>query len=232
VPVAVVAATGGWTIATAVATIVLAAGVLFAFWQLRDAQKSRHAALATDLSRRWDEPALLKAQEAFSKATNKTIRDQAEILYADRDANRAKYDETVPAFLAMQALPNFLEHIGSLEKQGAIPLPVVDDLWGGAILVAWRHWRDAVQLMRDETGRETIYEDFRVIAGWLGVYRACGQPKGLRYTLFRWHRRRRTIKAHRAKVYFPLTDLNRPLVQTLPPGPPISPLFPPRPSRV
>jgi hypothetical protein len=141
-------------IASAVAVLAVIVGAFLALRQIGEGQKTRHAELLLDLSRRWDEPLLKGARLGMVSRTQDEILKLVEVAYSEPQASRDEFYE-------LQPLPNFLEALAIIERRaGGIELELVNELWGSAILTTWNYWRPAVKFMRERQEDETIYANF------------------------------------------------------------------------
>jgi hypothetical protein len=161
-----------WTdLVSAIGTpVVIIVSALFALNQLREAEKSRYAALAADLTRRWDEPLLASSRQAMSLHGHEEIRDIIKANYT----KKATEDE-IEAYYTLQALPNFIEGIAVIEDEfEGLSLDLVDRLWGGVIIRAWERWSMAVEWVREEsqaTAADRAFENFERLAKSLAARR-------------------------------------------------------------
>ena len=161
-----------WTdLVSAIGTpVVIIVSALFALNQLREAEKSRYAALAADLTRRWDEPLLASSRQAMSLHGHEEIRDIIKANYT----KKATKDE-IEVYYTLQALPNFIEGIAVIEDEfEGLSLDLVDRLWGGVIIRAWERWSMAVEWVREEsqaTAADRAFENFERLAKSLAAKR-------------------------------------------------------------
>lgn len=152
-------------VSTAVATALLIFSAIFAVRQLRDARQTRHGALITDLSRRWDEELIVRSQVLYSRYTETGIVTLVEKIYGTTGG--ASEDE-LEDFYALLALPNLVETLAVMEQQGAISLEVIDRMWGGTIASAWVAWERPVRRMRELLPAEpTTYQHFEALVAGL-----------------------------------------------------------------
>jgi hypothetical protein len=99
-------------IVTSAAAIGAAIGVVFAAYQVNEARRSRHAATAADFSRRWDETDMIRSRQLARKSkTPDELR---------RQFMKAWTDLSTDDYLCLQIVPNYLEDLAILLKQGAI----------------------------------------------------------------------------------------------------------------
>jgi hypothetical protein len=156
---------------TAVATSLLAGGVLVAIVGLWDARKTRHGQLVTDLSRRWDEPLTAESMILYSIHGHAGIVDLLERLYADDPeisqlySKLGIYQKDLELYYELQRWPSLIEAIGVLRNQRAISTEVVFKMWGPAIASAWVAWRDPVEKLRQlRYGDPSAFRYFEALA--------------------------------------------------------------------
>jgi hypothetical protein len=158
---------------------------------LDDARNTRHAQLLTDLSRRWDEPLIVRSRKLFGEyARTGRLIDLVDYMYEAPTpgtpwyrafVDRIKHGESRPGseeklddFYALTAWPNLIETIGVLESERAIDGSVVYKMWGSGIIAAWSGWCDAIERIRDyvDQDRDTTYAHFQRLAGKMAGLRA------------------------------------------------------------
>ncbi len=153
---------------TAVTILAIAVAAFFALRQLREAERSRYAALAADLTRRWDEPLLREARRAMSVRTPEQIRD---LLKAHYEGTATPHE--VNEYYALQALPNFIEGIAAVEEEfGGLSIEFVNRLWGGAVLRTWEMWAPAIEYVRENPTAASAFENFELLVTRLTELRA------------------------------------------------------------
>jgi hypothetical protein len=147
-------------VVTAIATAVGSVGlvstlglVLVSGRQLREAQHARHAQLAADFIRRWDEDSLVETRRLVAQ-------------FSDRDALAAAfrgYVETnsVSAYVLYREL-DFFEQLGALESIGAFDFDLIKVLAGPLIVDRHELWLPSIAAMG-----ENVYPMFGALAGKL-----------------------------------------------------------------
>ncbi|HEX4492435.1 MAG TPA: hypothetical protein VH914_14590 [Acidimicrobiia bacterium] len=147
-------------IVTAVATAVGSVGlvstlglVLVSGRQLREAQHARHAQLAADFIRRWDEDSLVETRRLVAQ-------------FESRDALAAAfrgYIETnsVSAYVLYREL-DFFEQLGALESIGAFDFDLINVLAGRLIVDRYELWKPSIAAMGDD-----VYPMFGALAAKL-----------------------------------------------------------------
>jgi hypothetical protein len=150
-------------VATGAAAIVVLVTAFFALRQLSEAKKTRYAALAADLTRRWDEPLMASSRRRMSSRTHDEIREIVEANYTGTASDEQKND-----YYTLQALPNFIEGIAAIEDEfGGLSLEFVNRLWGGVIIRAWDRWAAAAHWVRTQPNAEAAYRNFEDLANSL-----------------------------------------------------------------
>ena len=157
-----------WGEVTAIATSILALGLLgafgaavFAAQQVREARRSREAQMAAEFFRRWNEDALVEARQLVGRFSS------AEEL---RDAF-ARYvaDDAPEAYVLYREL-DYFEQLAALESQGAFDLELIKLLLGRTLIQRWEMWKPAIHAAH---GPGT-YPMFEQLAGKLRI--APGAP--------------------------------------------------------
>jgi hypothetical protein len=131
-----------WAAVTAIATSILAVGLLggfaaavFAAQQARETRRSREAQMAAEFFRRWDEDALVE-----------TRRLVAQFKSADelRDAFAAYVATDAPEAWVLYRELDYFEQLAALERWGAFDLELIKLLLGRTLVERWEMWRPAV----------------------------------------------------------------------------------------
>lgn len=154
-------------VATAVTALVLAITAIAVGRQLRDARRTRHGQLLTDLSRRWEEPVIIKSQRLFSAHGSEGIVKLVAKVYEQGGATDAEVEE----YTVLESLPNLWELLGVLHSDRAISLSVIDRMWGAAIINAWDEWEAPIGRLRKATDNFSSYVNFQDLADDLREYR-------------------------------------------------------------
>ena len=152
---------------TAVATLVIVGiTVWYARKQLRDATRSRHAQLATELIRHWTEPSAVEARGLYGWGRGEYSADDIEALVIKlfgppgeppTEKERADWNK-----LALWA--NQVEFLGMLVSQQWITTDVVYGMWGGGIQTSWKAWGPAVKRLREYDEEPDTYQHFEEVA--------------------------------------------------------------------
>ena len=137
-----IAAAVDWGEVTAIATSVLALGLLgafgaaiFAAQQVREARRSREAQMAAEFFRRWNEDALVETRRLVGRfKTAEELRD-AFARYVAADAPQA--------YVLYREL-DYFEQLAALESQGAFDLELIKLLLGRTLIERWEMWKPAI----------------------------------------------------------------------------------------
>ena len=132
-----------WAEVTAIATSVLAVGLLagfvaavFAAQQVREARRSREAQMAAEFFRRWNDDALVEARRMVGRFNS------ADEL---RDAFGAFVATDAPEAYVLYRELDYFEQLAALERQGAFDLELIKLLLGRTLIERWEMWRPAIQ---------------------------------------------------------------------------------------
>jgi hypothetical protein len=131
-----------WSEVTAIATAVLALGLVgalgaavFGAQQVREARISREALMAAEFFRRWNDDALVEARRMFARYSSPEELREAFVAYVAVDAPEA--------YVFYREL-DFFEQLAALESRGAFDLELIRLLLGRTLLERWEMWRPAL----------------------------------------------------------------------------------------
>jgi len=111
---------------------------------------------------------MMQARNSLSRYTAGDLFDLTQRVYENRATDLQRKE-----FLDRQALPNFLETIGVVEgKVGALPIELVSELWGSAVIVTWKTWAPAVRFLRNQPSGEQTYANLQRLKRRIKSYRA------------------------------------------------------------
>ena len=131
-----------WSEVTAIATSVLALGLLgafgaaaFAAQQAREVRKGREAQMAAEFFRRWNDPELVDARRLVNRfGSAAELRDSfASFVAADAPEAYVLYREL-----------DFFEQLAALESIGAFDPDLIKLLLGRILVERWDMWRPAI----------------------------------------------------------------------------------------
>jgi len=131
--------------------IVVIAGIVFAVIQIRQFRRQRLEAAAIEVIRSWLSPEFTHAFSVIQKLPNDT----------SASGLRAHSDDCES--MAM-IIGNTFESFGVMVYRRIVPLELVDELLGGAIVYLWQKLAMWVEESRNEQSRDTVYEWFQWLA--------------------------------------------------------------------
>jgi hypothetical protein len=135
-------------------------GATIAIGQTREAVQTRHAALMSELSKRWDEPLMVVSRQLGVSYPPERLRQRIEYLEGTREEE----------LYVLERTPNFLEDIAVLEARGAIPFDMLRQSLGGTLVTYWDHWKPAATYMRGDQKYDLVYENFEGLAERMRAY--------------------------------------------------------------
>lgn len=172
------------------ATMGLVVGVIFAWFALRDARKTRHAQLLADFSSRWDSKEMNESAALGRAFAPKGLVELSNKIYGPDSQHPAhpddleKWKANLADWYIAIAWPNLLETVGVMVHAKALPRELVYQLWGGPIIDAWsRDWELATVAHRDHLGDDNVFRYFAWLAEKMNeerrrdaFYAAAGKP--------------------------------------------------------
>jgi hypothetical protein len=157
-----------WAEVTAIATCVLAAGLLggfgaaiFAAMQVREARRSREAQMAAEFFRRWNEEGLVEARRLVARFESGEELTDALRRYVETDAPEA--------YVLYREL-DYFEQLAALQRVGAFDLELIKLLLGPTLIARWEMWKPAVEAVHGAG----VYPNFEALVDTLR--RELGQP--------------------------------------------------------
>jgi|SRR5689334_17493867 hypothetical protein len=142
---------------TAIATAIGSIGLLstlglaiFAGRQVREAQQARHAQIAADFLRRWDEPDMVEARRLVAQFATKE-----ELATAFREYIATN---SLSAYVLYREL-DYFEQLGALESVGAFHFELITILLGRRLLERWEMWKPSIDAM----GGDEVYPMFAAL---------------------------------------------------------------------
>jgi hypothetical protein len=131
-----------WTEVNAIATSILAIGLLggfgaavFAAQQVRETRRSREAQIAAEFFRRWNGSDLVEARRLVRRFKSPEELRTAFVTYVATDAPEA--------YILYREL-DYFEQLAALEIRGAFDLELVKLLLGRTLIERWELWRPAI----------------------------------------------------------------------------------------
>lgn len=132
-----------WSEVTAIATAVLAVGLLGGFGaaavaaqQVRETRRSREAQIAVEFFRRWNEPELVEARRMVAR-----FKSPEEL----RDAYAGYVAADAPEAYVLYRELDYFEQLAALEHQGAFNLELIKLLVGRTLIDRWEMWSPAIR---------------------------------------------------------------------------------------
>lgn len=143
---------------TAIATIILAYGVLLTRAQLRDNRRTALAEGAASVSRRWDEQELMDARAAINAFENEeALRDA---VVAAMDGDDVEFDVEL-----LLREPNFFEDLGLEEFLGGITLQWIEYSMSDIVVDRWNLWAPTIEELQSKNpSKPPIYGNFQNLA--------------------------------------------------------------------
>jgi hypothetical protein len=138
-------------ISQVVAALTVVGGTVFALLQLREFKRQRQDAVAMDLMRAFMGPEFAEAMSVVTSLPEGTTGE--ELRRAGPAVEKA----------ATQMCTTF-EAMGILVHRRIAPLPLVQDLVGGILVVTWRKLKPWVTMLRDEQSYPSDSEWFQWLA--------------------------------------------------------------------
>ena len=134
-----------------ISTVALVAGVLFAGVQWRAARLARTREAQLQLLRSFDSPEFTRSMYECAELPDGQTKAQIESLGPDR-LNRVWF------------WVGLMESLGELVHDRAIPIGLVDNSFGGPVLITWHKLSPFVHDIRAEWKRDTMAEWFEWLA--------------------------------------------------------------------
>jgi hypothetical protein len=127
-------------ILTGVGTAVIAFGILLAALQLSESRKTRQAAIAIEVTKKWNERSLIRSRSLFREIVEggTNLRDEYSRLKRENQRN----------YFLLQLLPTFFEDLAVLEKTHCLSLEWIDETMGGQVMSSWNRWKETVEDLR------------------------------------------------------------------------------------
>jgi hypothetical protein len=131
-----------WAEVTAIATSVLAIGLLggfgaaiFAAQQVREERRTRQAQMAAEFFRRWNETELVETRRLVGRFKSPAELSDAFAGYVASDAPEA--------YVLYREL-DFFEQLAALESVGAFDFELIKLMIGPTLVARWEMWQPAI----------------------------------------------------------------------------------------
>jgi hypothetical protein len=155
-------------IVTAVSSGLVALGLLFAGFQVRESRHSRHAAIAVELARQWSDDDLIESRSALTRF------DSAQHFCATYKRVRLLDREPGDDYFVTQRVANFFEYLGVMQRFGWVSVDWINETLGSAVLEWWNMWYLAVEYERNRsTQSKNAFKNFEDLAKSIRLQRAC-----------------------------------------------------------
>ena len=145
-----------WSEVTAIATCILAVGLLggfgaaaFAAQQVRETRRSREVQVATDFFRRWSDDALVETRRLVGR-----FKSPEEL----RDAFAGFVAADAPEAYMLYRELDYFEQLAALESRGAFDLELIKLLLGPTLIPRWEMWRPAIHAVHGP-GAYPLFEE-------------------------------------------------------------------------
>jgi hypothetical protein len=136
---------------------------IFAGQQVRESQRARHAQVAADFLRRWDEEDLVEARRMVAEFDSPEAMAEA---FRDYIATNAR-----AAYVLYREL-DYFEQLGALESVGALDFDLIQVLQGQRLVDRWRRWKPSI----DAIGGDEVYPMFAALAAKVEASRTDSGP--------------------------------------------------------
>jgi hypothetical protein len=123
---------------------------IFAGRQVRESQQARHAQIAAEFLRRWDEDALVDTRRLVARFATKE-----ELAAAFQNYIRTNSEE---AYVLYREL-DYFEQLGALERVGAFHFDLITLLLGRRLVDRWNMWKPSIDAM----GGDDVYPMFAAL---------------------------------------------------------------------
>jgi len=127
---------------------------IFAGLQVRESQHARHAQIAAEFLRRWDETELVEARRLVAR-----FATAGDLAAAFQEYIRTNAME---AYVLYREL-DYFEQLGALEQVGAVHLDLIRLLQGRRLIDRWNLWKPSIEAM----GGEEVYPMFATLVAKL-----------------------------------------------------------------
>jgi hypothetical protein len=124
---------------------------IFAGLQVRESQQARHAQIAAEFLRRWDEADLVETRRLVAR-----FESAEELAAAFQEYIRTN---SMEAYVLFREL-DYFEQLGALEHVGALHLQLVQLLLGKRLVDRWKLWKPSIDAM----GGDDVYPMFASLA--------------------------------------------------------------------
>jgi hypothetical protein len=151
---------GGWqqtaiaigTCVAALGFVAAAVGTFLAWFGIKENSKGRHAQLAIDFGKRWDNRHMANVRQITEDFDPGHLRAYYQV----------KLDTGGVALAQLEAFANFFEDLGVLNKLAIIDIVWIDETLGAAVRDYWDMWAVAAFDLR--TRNRKVYQNWEALA--------------------------------------------------------------------
>lgn len=144
--------------ATVFTAIVIAASAAAALIQIRHMRKGNEI----ELMQKWTES--IQSPE-FEHARAFVLREMPRILNDPERVRALSWENALPPeLIPMRAVCNHFEAVGAFIKLGSVDKRLACELWAYVVLECWHAIAPVAALVRKNTGRDAIWENFEYLA--------------------------------------------------------------------
>jgi hypothetical protein len=123
---------------------------IFAGLQVRESQRARHAQIAAEFLRRWDEDDLVETRRLVAQ-----FASGGELAAAFEEYIRTN---AASAYVLYREL-DYFEQLGALEQVGAFHFDLITLLLGRRLVERWQLWKPSIDAM----GGDAVYPMFAAL---------------------------------------------------------------------
>lgn len=142
-------------VSSGLTALVVLIALIIAIWQVIEARRARHGEAFFDVSRRWDEDALMESRAAGAQAsTPAALRAQVVTAWVG----------SLDQYEVLVRVPNFFEDLAIMVERGILSFDDVQASLGSVVVAKWKEWETSVHFVRAVSARPTVYENFQRLA--------------------------------------------------------------------
>jgi len=143
-------------------SLVLLAALIFAYKQMRDMAKDRHAQILLALSGQWSSDTMQRARKALAKKFQEAKELEPECPEAKlAEMMKESMEKEPEAVIELMKVADFFEDLGLLvNKKMLQPPELALEVFAGSIMLYWERYEKYVDIMRQVYHRLDVYEWF------------------------------------------------------------------------
>ena len=139
----------------------------YAFVQIEEAKRTRHAEILFRIAAAWESENLVKSRKHTAKAASPQALEAT--VAKEYAAGSDLYYELI-------TLPTFLEDVGLLEREGAVTIEFVYRRFGTFIPYTYRQWKPSIDYLRQRAKRDDVYREFEALVERVEAYEDLWRP--------------------------------------------------------